>query len=501
MYKACLNSANEKPGIFRLTVPTGGGKTRSGLAFCLAHACNVENKKRRIIIALPYTSIIDQTVKTYKEILGNESVLEHHSQIQQSDDEEQNEEKIRFRLACENWNASLIVTTTVQLFESLFDNKPGPVRKIHNLANSIILLDEVQTLPPEILKPTLNILAGLVKNYGVTLVLSTATQPAFDATPYLLELKDFEIKEIVPDFKRHFEKLKRVDYDIRQEMTWSEIAHEIIQKPICMAILNTRKDAIALMEHLKGCRNVFHLSTLLCSSHRRRVLNIIRDRLEKKKPVRLISTQVVEAGVDLDFPVIYRAVGPLDRIVQAAGRCNREGIKWGGLGKVIVFDPIEGKSPSGPYKIGLEQAKIMLNPNTGNYKSEDLNKPEIYKEYFQRLFSSVDLDKKGIQSCRESLDYPEVAKLYKLIEQNTVQVVVHYKEFKKYLDDWKEKPGRQTWQKLQPYIVNLSQYEAERFERTGWLLRFSEELFEWCGKYDGIKGIVPAEIDPADLIQ
>jgi CRISPR-associated endonuclease/helicase Cas3 len=254
VYDSCMGAAKRNPSVFKLTVPTGGGKTRSGLAFALQHAIQNKNVFDRIIVALPYTSIIDQTASEYRKILekNGECVLEHHSQVDVPDDkEEQNPKHLRYRLATENWDAPLIVTTTVQFFESLFTNKPGRARKLHNIAKSILILDEVQTLPPQLLKPTLDALRGLVDHYGVSLVLSTATQPAFDNTPYLKSFEDIEVKEIVPvpDYLRHFAALQRVNYEFRPDpLDWSELAEKINNLSQVMVVLNTRKDALALID-------------------------------------------------------------------------------------------------------------------------------------------------------------------------------------------------------------------------------------------------------------
>ncbi len=510
IYITCVDAAKNQPGVFRLTVPTGGGKTLSGMSFALKHSVvNKTHGFQRIIIALPYTSIIDQNAKVYREIFGDNFVLEHQSQVEIKEQDDQDENYIKQRLASENWDYPIIVTTTVQLFESLFNNKPSKCRKLHNISKSILILDEIQTLPPELVEPTMDVLRTLVDDYGVTLVFSTATQPAFDSTPYLKVFNGIQPIEIVRDYKTYFDILKRVEYSpLKEYNSLDELADEIAQQENSqsLTILNTRKHALKLLEALKERKvdGLYHLSTLLCGAHRKKILKEVTEELNSSDtvPVRLISTQVVEAGVDLDFPVVFRAIAPLDRIVQAAGRCNRND-KRNTKGKVIIFDFPEQKSPSQTYKIGIENAGILLKRN----EPEKLHDPDLYTEFFQMLFRDVKLDKHNIQSYRKELDFPTVAEKYKLIDDTVPVVITTYdnNEGEKRLQNYIYKPSRETWRALMPYIVNLHYYDTQKEDIKECIVPIEEtktNLFKWIGTYDdkthrGIRDIVR---DPADLI-
>lgn len=522
IYQSCLRAAEEPPGLFRLTVPTGGGKTRSGMAFALRHAMRYEHK--RVIVAVPFISITEQTAQTYRQIfeLGEvyeerPVVLEHHSSIQDSSQEDDFlSSTVWRRLASENWDAPIVVTTTVQLFESLFANGTSRCRKLHRLAGSIIILDEAQALPAHLLRPILDALNQLCKHYGTTVVLSTATQPAFGAIPDFREMAS-EAREMVPDPARCFSMMKRVDYEWRTESTvsWDEVGSMMREEGQALAITNTKKDAIALLDALDDER-ALHLSTLLCGAHRRSVIKKVKARLQAKKPCLLVSTQVIEAGVDLDFPVVLRALGPLDSIIQAAGRCNREGL-LPRLGRVVIFKPEEGGTPPGAYKIATNITAALLGEG-----ERDPDDPGYAHRYFERLFNTLNIDREGIQSLRSRLNYPKVAEAFRMIDDDTVSLVVRYSPKE---DEWEQEAemrkvdklldslhydkanSRLIMRRLQPYVVSLRRKEAERVRDLIEAVMPTNPddpagvpfLGRWLGGYDRVRGLV-GKLDPDKLV-
>ncbi|MEI6065266.1 MAG: CRISPR-associated helicase Cas3', partial [Pseudanabaena sp. ELA748] len=494
VYEACVAAATHQTGVFRLAVPTGGGKTRSGLAFALAHA--KQHSLDRVIVAVPYTSIIEQTVTVYRGIFGDAAVLEHHSAVQPDDSNEEDarSRQAQARLATQNWDAPLIVTTTVQLFESLFANRTSRCRKLHNIVRSVIILDEVQTLPVSLLAPIVSVLKNLCQQYQVSVVLCTATQPALeDETPYLSGFASGTVRDIIAPTiaKQHFSALSRVHYTVPpDEWSWARVAQEVNQHDQALVILNTRKDALAVLDALPNTNapHIYHLSTLLCGQHRREVLKQVRDRLKNNQPCLLISTQVVEAGVDLDFPIVYRAIGPLDRIVQAAGRCNREGLRLD-KGRVIVFRPQDGKIPPGEYRKAFEETNILL-----NRENLDWDDPAIFETYFRRLYQGLDSDAKKIQHHREALDFPKVAHRFKLIPDDTTPVLIEYDDRASALVQRIRRYGLRSGnlKVLQPYLVNLRSHDFNKHEEIRELI--APGVWLWHGYYDKmLKGIATGD--------
>ncbi len=493
VYRQCLNAATLPPGFFRLTVPTGGGKTLASLAFALQHAQT--HGLERVIYAIPYTSIIDQTVKVFGDIFGDkQAFIEHHSNISVADPEHPTPLEIRRRLVAENWDAPLIATTTVQLFESLLGHGTSKCRKLHNIAKSVIVLDEVQMLPVYFLTPILDILRELCMHYGVTVLLCTATQPDFESRQNFEGLPD--IREIVPQPERYFASLKRVEYQLPQAgqtWTWEQVADRVRAEQHILVIVNTRRDAAELLSLLTTDDDIdevdrstlFHLSTRLCGAHRKAVLEEVRRRLKEKEPCRLIATQVIEAGVDVDFPLVMRAVSPLDSIVQAAGRANREG-KMSSLGKVIIFVPEEGHTPKGSYQVGTDIAGRLLRDGQA-----DLHDPTLYQRYFQEYYSLPYRDHYGIQELRKNLNYPEVAQKFRLIDDNSTPVIVTYEpaaeKIRKLLDRLQKakNPHRDDLRALQPYTVNLPKHEFERAKKDALVSEIIPDVWAWReDKYD-----------------
>jgi CRISPR-associated endonuclease/helicase Cas3 len=497
IHQACLRAAELPPGWFRLAVPTGGGKARSGMAFALRHALSHAGAFDRVVVAIPYTGVIEQTAGVYREIFGWEGVLEHHSALADREGEKDQVTARRQwpRLASENWDAPVVVSTTAQLFESLFANRPSRCRKLHNLARSVLILDEVQTLPPHLLDPTLDALVQLVEHYGVSVVLCTATQPALAAGRYAGGLAD-RLREIVPDPGRYFRALNRVTYEAHLEgkWGWERVAAEMCTLPQSLAVVNTKKDALALLDALGDDPSALHLSTQLCGAHRAEVLDEVKTRLGAGRPCRLVATQVVEAGVDIDFPLVLRAVGPLDRVVQAAGRCNREGRP--APGRVVIFDPADGGSPGGAYRTGLDTALMMLRAGC------DLHDPAVYERYFTLLFGAVETDRDGIQGLRAALDFEEVARKFRLIDDEGAPVAVrppgHDAQVNRLLSVIRraEDAPRRAIRRLQPFLVNLRSRQVAAYESKGLLREVVPGLWEWRGGYDPVRGLVEGDTDP-----
>lgn len=457
----CRAKAPLPPQIFSLTVPTGGGKTLSSLAFGLDHA--VANTLQRVIYAIPFTSIIEQNAKVFQDILGREQVLEHHCNYKEKDDPEEAAYNRRRGLAAENWDAPLVVTTNVQFFESLFSNKPSRCRKLHNIANSVIILDEAQAIPTEYLEPCLAALRELVQHYGCTVVLCTATQPALDDKSNLRTALP-EIHEIIAAPQQLYNELRRTQVHFIGKLTDAELAERLSVEKQVLCIVPTKPQARALFELLQSQEGVYHLSTNMYPEHRRRILGEIRDQLKAEKVCRVISTSLVEAGVDLDFPVVYRAMAGLDSIAQAAGRCNREGRMnaFGKLGQVYIYEP--EKSPRMPW---LKRCQSRAAETLRSLPEADPLGLVAMRRYFELLYDIQELDKKEIlprlNRLTRDLYFPfgEISDDFRFIEDDTIGVIVPIEPEAQALVRqlrYTEFP-RTTLRKLQQYSVALRSRE------------------------------------------
>jgi len=426
----CAQAAHQKPGLFTLTVPTGGGKTLSSLHFGLKHA--LKHGQQRIIYVVPFTSIIEQNAEVIREIVASlqtetfTPLVEHHASLSPDKETEQS------RLATENWDAPIIITTAVQFFESLFAAKTSRNRKLHNIANAVVILDEAQSLPVNYLTPCLRSIQELTDYYNTTAVLCTATQPAinYNEAEFSIGLKN--CREIIQNPQMLFDALKRVELSDIGEQTDAELRQRILNSKQALCIVNRRKHAQALFRQLPENSDRYHLSALMCPEHRSQILATIRRRLNEDQSVRLVSTQLIEAGVDIDFPVVYRALAGLDSIAQAAGRCNRNG-KLDHPGQTYIFRPEDQKAETFVRETAQVAAQVIDLHN-------DLLGREAIHHYFDLYYyrQKPRWDEKGIlsnfafdqrlKSCPFRFNFRTAAENFKLIENWQTTVLIPFDE-------------------------------------------------------------------------
>lgn len=447
----CLDAASLRQGLFSLTVPTGGGKTLSSLAFALKHA--LAHGLERIIYVIPYTSIIEQNAAVFREVLGEEAVLEHHSNFDATEEREDR----RSRMAAENWDAPLVVTTNVQFFESLFHNRSSKCRKLHNIARSVVILDEAQMLPAPLLLPCIEALREISSIYGTSLVLCTATQPAIAKTP-LFQWGLDDVHEIVSDPQQLYTAFKRVETVWLGELSDDRIAEELGRHEQVLCVVNTRKHARILYEKMAEEEGRYHLSGLMCPAHRTERFKKIRQMLEDGLPCRLISTQLIEAGVDIDFPAVFRSAAGIDSIAQAAGRCNREG-KMAQPGRVHVFMPEDGLPP-GDFRQHAQTAAAIM-----RHHADMLSLPAI-RAYFEALYwqkGIEGLDRERIlELLQEDLrkgNFPfrEIAERFRLIHSPMQPLIIPWDQLAEGLVQqlrYVEHPGPLI-RKLQRYTIQI----------------------------------------------
>lgn len=453
LFVRCGEAARLKEGLFTLTAPTGTGKTLALLHFALRHAD--EFKKKRIILVLPFLALTEQSYEVYSKIIPE--ILQDHSQSELDD---------RQREFAERWESPFIITTSVNFFQALFAQKPTDCRKLHNIANSIILFDEAQSLPANLLAATLNAVNALCSRYHCTMVFSTATQPEFKS----IQGVSWKPIEIVPEYPMMYKKLTRtqVEWRMKKQIPLEKIAWEMEEVENVCAIVNLRRHAVKLFEFLKNdhCdrKEIFFLTTDLCPKHRSEVIRKIKERQKAGLPCKVISTQCIEAGVDLDFHVLYRALAPLEAIIQAAGRCNRSG-KFE-IGKVVVFEPeVEGSlyPPDKWYQNAAVVVKEIL-----SRENIDINNPECISNYYEILFREYAKDKEELTKAIEDRDYKETAREYRLIDNQGKKVIVPFGEkMQLYKDVRKELLGGNLAPKLvkksAEITVNTFEKDVEKY--------------------------------------
>lgn len=470
--RECIQKGTMAKGLFRLTVPTGGGKTIASLAFALRHA--QEHGCGRIIYVVPYTSIIEQNADVFRERLGTENVLEHHCNVEY----ESTDELKPMQLAAENWDKPVIVTTNVQFFESLYGNTSSKCRKLHNIANSVIVLDEAQMLPNGYLIPCVSALNELIARYHCSVVLCTATQPALQG----FFSKTLPWTELCPRMEEQFRFFKRASIQVVKEK-WTEedleqqLRERFTEGSQILCILNTKAAVQRVYDALAG-EGVYHLSTFMTPVHRRRVLKTIRQTLEEKKPCLVIATSLVEAGVDLDFQLVYRQLAGIDSLIQAAGRCNREGKRSLEESIVYVFQMKDEKIPGQEQQMDVAKQVIR--------KCEDVSAPEAVQEYFTRLYryKGEALDKKKIMEnfSGTHFSFAKTGHEFRLIEENTRTILVPSEERAKEIENRLRYQGatKSLLREAGQYSVNVYENLFQRLYGAGRLMEISE------GQKDGI---------------
>jgi len=475
--------------LFSLTVPTSGGKTTASMAFALHHA--VTNNKRRIIYVVPYTSIIEQTAVIFRKIFGENNVLEHHSGVIFDSDDFSDSNKSQMMLATEDWDKPIVITTAVQFFESIYSNRPSKCRKLHNIANSVIVFDEAQMIPLQNLRPCVSAISQLVANFKATAILCTATQPALNGM-FNEFAPGMEITEICPDGTYDESVFKRVTFNKEGLIPWHTIAERMSETPQVLCIVNTRKSAKTLFSLLKNEDGVFHLSTRMAPAHRRRVLDEIRERLCTGLPCRVVSTSLIEAGVDIDFPIVLREIAGLDSMLQAAGRCNREGKHSANDSKVILFSS-ESPVPQ-LFAKNVDIGKMAIK------KFDDIASEEAISFYFKELLllSGEDAQDKskiipGI--IAGDFQFATIAEEFKMIDSDTLTVYVPWEDGKELIEEMKQGNfGRTLFRKAAQYAIQLERQYFNKLFKAGVIHEIGKDQRIWyledSGRYDDHVGII-----------
>ena len=456
----CMRKGEGKQGLYSLTVPTGGGKTISSMAFAMKQA--MKWHKERIIYVIPYLSIIEQTADVFRALLGNHAVLESHSQVDyDSLPEEGSEEAGRvaesMKLAAENWDAPVVITTNEQFFESLYANKTSRCRKLHNIANSVIILDEAQMMPVDFLKPCLHVLEQLVHYYGCTVVLCSATQPELGR--YLqknpIQKNPIEIMENVGELFQFF---KRVTFDIDGETDYAEIAKKLDECEQVLCIASTTKEAEKIVELLDG--EAMYLSTNLCPAHRREIIREMKTRLRDGNPCRVVSTSIISVGVDIDFPVVYLQYTGLDSLIQGAGRCNREGRQSLQKSRAHIFWTKESKK-----SLFMRKEKQVTDMIRKKYNAEEMTEPSAIRTYFENWYQSNEgnLDYREIEKLAQSLSFAEIGKRFHLIQDSTKSVFIPFDEKARNIKEqlMMGNRSRQLMRAAGAYMINVRYSKAQ----------------------------------------